>query len=457
MMENEDLKSIISDMFSTLMVPVIIGVLFIFWAVYFFQNPTIVFPVVSILVLILYFLSGSLFGGVLTALAVLVGIFSTVFIGNLQEVFMVLIECLLLVIFYVVLELYRSDYQSTKNLLLEEYETLDRDATIKESEIAENKRKVEAISQKVKNFQKIGGVIETFQESLDEKDIIEKSSNLALHFAGSGSWKLKKHSNGDVFSTYVKNTGLPLFITDIRKDRRFFFSKNKFLSVIAVPVEVNGFYWGIIRGVSSKQNVFENVDLRLLSILSSIISNVLNNAYLYQKNQELAITDGLTGLFTQSYFKERFRGESKRAKSNKSSVSVGILDIDFFKNVNDTFGHQAGDIVLRQLALLLRKNLRRTDIIARYGGEEFAVMMLHTDENEAFNVLEKLRTAIEEERFLLPLESSSANIKITVSIGFASTDKNTPGIEDDLIKRADSALYKVKNTGRNKTCRFSDD
>lgn len=455
MKTDEKVKKNLLDILSTVGLPVISGALFIVWIINFLSNPVVTFPTIAILVLALYYFSGNVYGGLLMLFSVIAGLFGLIFIDNAYDVYLVLLECLWLILLFFVLEIYKDSYISVKNRLGEEYDTLDREITLKDSEINENKKRTEDIKQQIKSFQKMGNIIQTFEASLDEKDIIEKSGELAAQFIGGGSWKLKKNTQGDTFAKYIKNTGLPLIITDLSNDRRFYLTQNRYLSVIAVPVEVNGSFWGILRGTSPKPNAFSDADLRLLSILSGIVSTVLNNTYLYGKIQDLAITDGLTGLYTQSYFKERLREEMHRAKSNRVPLSIGIIDIDFFKKINDTYGHQAGDVTLHQVALLLRGRFRETDLLSRYGGEEFAVIMLHTDAKEAGKILEEIRKSIEKERFFLPVESySPVQVKITVSIGFAELDKYTSSIEDELIKKADKALYEAKQSGRNKIIEY---
>ncbi len=455
MNEQKVVKSLY-DIFGTVGLPVISGALFIAWVVNFLENPVLTFPLISILVLALYYFSGPVYSGLLMVFAVITALFGIIFVDNPFWSYLVIIESVWLICFYCVLEMYRDSYLSVKNGLLEEYETLDREIALKDSELNENRRKTQDIIQKIKNFQKMGAIMQTFEASLDEEEIIDKSGELASQFIRTGNWKLKKNTQGDIFARHIKTTGLPLIITDIAMDKRFSLpEKTEYKSVIAVPVEVNGSFWGILKGTSPHPNTFSDADLRLLSVLSGVVNTVLNNAYLYQKVQALAITDGLTGLYIQSYFKERLREEMNRAKSNKVPLSIGILDIDFFKKINDTYGHQAGDIILRQIALLLRGRFRETDLIARYGGEEFAVMMLHTDADEAVKILEEIRKSIEKERFFLPVERYAPIIvKITASIGFAELDKSSSTVEDELIKKADSALYKAKESGRNKVVEF---
>lgn len=457
--DNFKLQKSIIDIIATVVLPVFAGAIYIVWAINLLTNPIIVFPLISIFVLILYYISGNVYSGLFTVFAILAGLFSIIFIDDKSQSFFVIMECVYLICLYFVLEMYSDKYLSLKNMLQEEHETLERGIAMKESEINENKKRKDDIMQQIQNFQKMSRMLRTFQASLDEKEIIEKSEELAAQFIGNATWKLKKNTAKDVFAKYIKDTGLPLIITDLSNDDRFTLTQNKYLSVIAVPVEVNGNFWGILRGTSHQTNAFNDSDLRLLSILSSTVSSVLSNAYLYRRLKDLSITDGLTGLYTQSYFKERLREEMYRSRSNKIPLTVAIIDIDFFKNINDTYGHQAGDTVLNQIALLLMGRFRETDLIARYGGEEFGVIMLHTDRKEAFKVLDEVRRSIEKERFFLSVRGGSlTQVKITVSIGFADLDNTmTTFVEDELIKKADKALYKAKKSGRNRTEEFLND
>jgi diguanylate cyclase (GGDEF)-like protein len=458
MKENKLSKNII-DILSSVGFPVIAGGLFIVWITYFIKDPVTVFPLIAIIVLDLYYFSGRIYAGVLVSFTVAAALLSSMFIDSGFSVLLVSAEGAWLVAFYFTMEMYDNCYVSMENRMQEEYEILDREITLKDSKIKENKKRIKSIMQQMDNFQTLGRMIQTFEVSLNEREIIEKAGDLASNFIGNGKWKLKKNVAGDVFAKYIKTSGIPLIITDLSADRRFPMLQNKDVSVIAVPVDVNGVFWGILIGAAAEKNAFQNSDLRLLSILSGIISTVLNNAYLYTKIQDLAITDGLTGLYTQSYFKERLKEEMRRARSNKVPLSVAVLDIDFFKKINDTYGHRSGDVILSQLAALLRGRFRETDLLSRYGGEEFGVIMLHTDDNEAKKVLEEIRTSIEKERFFLPIESyRPIQVKITVSIGFAGLENGSPAaVEDELIKKADKALYEAKNSGRNLTVRYTNE
>jgi len=164
-----------------------------------------------------------------------------------------------------------------------------------------------------------------------------------------------------------------------------------------------------------------------------------------QEIMRIAIKDPLTNIYNRRYFNKELRREIDRAERYERKLSVVMLDIDHFKNVNDIFGHQTGDCVLRKLARLVGKHIRKTDIFARYGGEEFCILMPESDIASAADFAEKLRGIIERYAF--------KNIeKITASFGVSEYKKDDDSFS--LIKRADDALYIAKNKGRNRVERL---
>ncbi len=154
---------------------------------------------------------------------------------------------------------------------------------------------------------------------------------------------------------------------------------------------------------------------------------------------DLAVRDGLTGLFNRRYFNELINLEMNRVKRSPGALSLLMLDIDNFKNYNDTKGHPAGDELLKSIAKVFRDSVREVDIICRYGGEEFIIMLPQTEKKGAQIIAERIR--LQSELFL----------PTTVSIGIASFPVDAQEIEQ-LIEKADNALYKAKNSGKNKCC-----
>lgn len=165
----------------------------------------------------------------------------------------------------------------------------------------------------------------------------------------------------------------------------------------------------------------------------------------YDKLQEEANTDGLTSCYNKKYFNNKLDLEVKKSKITADPLSLIIFDLDHFKSLNDNYGHDAGDYVLKELAALLRDNgIRKGDTFARYGGEEFVVLLPKTNLKQAFEIAERLRKLVETHEFIY----DSKRLPVTASIGVADYRE---GIDTgtDLFKRADSAVYKSKEGGRN--------
>jgi len=161
----------------------------------------------------------------------------------------------------------------------------------------------------------------------------------------------------------------------------------------------------------------------------------------------LASTDYLTGLLNRRAFMQRLEIEVNRIKRSKRSLSLIILDIDFFKKVNDQFGHQAGDLVLQEIARCLSYTCRPYDFIGRYGGEEYIVCLPETREEDSIGVAERIRQAVASQKILIP--ELMQYVTITASLGVAELKYTEDENLDALINRADTALYKAKQGGRN--------
>jgi len=165
-----------------------------------------------------------------------------------------------------------------------------------------------------------------------------------------------------------------------------------------------------------------------------------------EESVDLSTKDGLTGVFNRRYFDIHIKQMSEKSKDSGQKMCMMMLDMDHFKKVNDTYGHQAGDAVLRTLSETLKSSFRVTDLIARYGGEEFVVLLSKVELTDGIKIAEKTRAAIEAIDFVVP--GQERPLKETTSIGIAEL-KSDESVED-LISRVDKALYKAKETGRNK-------
>ncbi len=259
---------------------------------------------------------------------------------------------------------------------------------------------------------------------------------------------------GDIFDYWVLRHSRELIIEDLKNDFRFDLDTVRsqemrpVLSLISSPLISHHSLLGLLRLESDKRGSFNQDDLRFLSLVSGLGAVALENSLLFQKTQDLAIHDDLTGLYTKQYFIGRLKDEAKRCQRLDQRLALMMIDIDFFKQYNDKFGHTAGDIVLKKVSSLLKDSLSDlSPLLCRFGGEEFLVMLPEIDKQRALAVAEELRQRIEREKILLRRQDTS----ITVSIGLACLPLDTKD-EDELIQKADKSMYDAKRKGRNRVC-----
>ncbi len=162
--------------------------------------------------------------------------------------------------------------------------------------------------------------------------------------------------------------------------------------------------------------------------------------------RKLSITDGLTELFNHRHIQQLLREEFERSRRTGEPMAVAMLDLDRFKLVNDTYGHQTGDVILYETAKILRETAREIDMVGRYGGEEFMAILPDTDEEEAARFAERVRNAVAEHVY----HDEATEVRMTVSSGVASYPQVDADSPDQVVKRADEALYRAKESGRNR-------
>ncbi|MFH1191771.1 MAG: sensor domain-containing diguanylate cyclase [Candidatus Omnitrophota bacterium] len=259
---------------------------------------------------------------------------------------------------------------------------------------------------------------------------------------------------GDIFDQWVLRHSSQLVIENLKNDFRFDFDrfscqdKRTVLSLISSPLISNNSLLGLLRLESIKGGFFNQDDLRFLALVADLGAVALENSLLFQKTQDLAIHDNLTALYTHSYFIDRLRDEVRRAQRLDQHLSLMMIDIDFFKQYNDKFGHIMGDLVLKKMGRLLKDALSEFNaLICRFGGEEFLVMLSGIDKKKSLIIAEKLRQRIQSEKIMLRRQDTH----VTVSIGVASLPMDTKD-EDELVQRADRAMYAAKEKGRNQVC-----
>ncbi|MFH1283443.1 MAG: diguanylate cyclase [bacterium] len=240
----------------------------------------------------------------------------------------------------------------------------------------------------------------------------------------------------------------PLLIQDASQDEllksQASVVKSGLKSVMCAPIFLKDKLFGIIYIDNHLiSGLFTEEDLWVLTVISNQAAISIQNAHLYEE----AIKDGLTGLYTHSFFINYLKRQVFEAIRFSKKISLLIIDIDYFKKLNDTYGHQCGDAVLKNVSQIITDKIRRSDIAARYGGDEFVVILSETDINGAKIIADKLRKEVEEQKLLLTNQETMENLTSTITIGAAELQKGDDEIQ--LIEKADKALYKAKQSGRN--------
>ena len=352
---------------------------------------------------------------------------------------------------------------------------LDEQQMIKEQAVAHVQKSREALQKKHGRYAQLQTIAEQLSALTDLEGIttlaveqafslIGKSDVCLLYLLDRGKQELAlvaskrasalsaiRAKHGDQFDRYVLRTHRPLLVTDVRRDFRFTVnleSDRAIHSVIACPLLLGQSAEGVLRMDSPQSGAYNQDDLRFLDILLDLVSTAVTNSKLFAQTQQLAMTDGVTGLTLRRPFLEQMNRELARVLRSGEPLSVMMIDVDHFKRYNDTYGHTAGDLVLKAVADLLREAVPDGANVARYGGEEFAVLLLRTELQEAARIAESIRRSVSK----ISLHTLGTEVPaVTVSIGVAAAP-NDAKAEVELIRVADQRLYQAKHAGRNNVC-----
>lgn len=213
-------------------------------------------------------------------------------------------------------------------------------------------------------------------------------------------------------------------------------------SALCIPISYAETLLGVLNIESRRENAFADEDTLLLRTLADLLATALHNAFVFQKMQQQSITDGLTGIKTRRFFLESLQSEWKRASRSARPFSVVMIDLDKFKQVNDTMGHLEGDLVLARIARLLEQKCRQSNVVARFGGDEFVILMPETSADQAQVLAERLRLWIATDPML-------SEHQITGSFGVATYPLHGATVED-IMRVADAGMYVSKHAGGNK-------
>ncbi len=257
---------------------------------------------------------------------------------------------------------------------------------------------------------------------------------------------------GTLLDIVVKNKE-PFYLSDVRNYRAPImpFKTDNVGSVFVLPMLYEKDLLGMLTFLSDKTDALNPYQIEIIEVLGNQASTSIANARFHAEIERLAITDGLTGIFNHRHLQERLSQEFSRLERFSEPLSILILDIDHFKEINDTYGHPVGDSVLKVVVDVIKKTIRNIDIPARYGGEEFAIILLGTGAHGALNIAERLRKAVMNRTF----SAENQTFKVTVSIGI-STRPNDGKRKEEIIEKADKALYHAKRTGRNRSVLWSE-
>ena len=201
----------------------------------------------------------------------------------------------------------------------------------------------------------------------------------------------------------------------------------------------------------STDNILSEKEINYIEQLTNQAATTINRANVYAEILKHATLDALTGLYNRHQLEERIKQEVSSAKRQNRSLCTIMTDVDYFKNVNDTYGHAVGDLVLKTISTVIKHQLRDYDIAGRYGGEEFVIILPFTKLTEAKMVASRLRKAVENTQIDISKvnpDVQEKNINVTISLGIS--EFNIEDNEKTLLQKADKALYKAKENGRNR-------
>ena len=438
----------------------------------------VLLPVISFSFAVLIIFSGFFLGfnesSIFTILSCLISFFT--FLITRRPVFLLNIFVFSGIMFFLYQEKEREIYKRSQEII--EFEHIREDFNTLRTDHERQKFLTFALKKRFEKFSQLSKIAEMLSYTVRVEEIINllaskcfeligKGERLKIFLTKEGQEDLVLRMKGevtkrglklegkerlrqeDIFDCWVAQNRQGLLVAEAKNDFRFQTEgvEIEANSLISYPFLRGHETLGLLRLESVKTEAFSVEDLRLLSILSDLAAASLENAYLYQKTEYLATVDGLTNLYVRGQFEEFLLKLLKTASVEHKPFSILMIDIDRFKDYNDTYGHIVGDTVLKKIANFLRQKIGEKGTVSRFGGEEFTVLLPNTEKDKAIDIAEDIQISLEREIIYVRRKET----RITVSIGVASFPSD--GItREGLLKKVDDALLKAKREGRNKVC-----
>lgn len=316
-----------------------------------------------------------------------------------------------------------------------------------EDELARYRMHLESTLARIRDKGALSAAIQEMGSASTPDEVKGRLETLLKNYFPGASVELRSGAPHDFADKWVAERKIPLLVRNSEADTRFargFFGPAE-RSFMALPLHLFGRLVGFVRASAPEPDRFRAEDLRGAELACTLAGVSMENIQLFEKVNELAIKDGLTGLYTHRAFQTRLEEEILRAARARTPFSVVMADIDHFKSYNDTFGHQAGDTVLKAVAETVADGVREIDFAARYGGEEFALIITGADKAQAAAAAETIRQGLEARVFNFGGKTS----RVTASFGVAEFPSEAVAA-GQLVRTADERLYRAKQAGRNR-------
>ena len=337
-------------------------------------------------------------------------------------------------------------YKSSQDALKEQKETINSLNQKIEAKNSELNFKINSIEEQKVIIANQTKNIKTYEERLNTQTKLLEKQTLEIEVQKKQlneiqtSIESEKNKLSNAILNVKEKEKVVESLINLQKDKQFEFEKaKKDLDTLNSQIEEQKNNLLLKEDTISNQ---KNIISALIILTIIVIVLGLNGLRLNRLLKDLSQTDALSGLYNRRYMNKRLEEEIMKHQRYGTAFSVLLLDIDYFKKINDTFGHDKGDLVIKKISSLIQKNIRNTDICARWGGEEFLILASNSDLSGAVKLANNLKDLIENSDFEI-------NNKVTVSIGVSSMNKHLE--EESLLKLVDNALYKAKEKGRNRT------